>query len=81
MKRALFFAVGIFAFMFIGCSDDGAKEKNDDTSFLSTYDYVTPFHDGYAAAKLNDKWGIIDKSGKKITAYLYMNWLTLFTRG
>jgi hypothetical protein len=49
MKRALFFAVVIFAFTFIGCSDDGAKEKNDDTSFLSTYDYVTPFHNRYAA--------------------------------
>ncbi|MEJ2527294.1 MAG: WG repeat-containing protein [Sulfurovaceae bacterium] len=71
MKRVLLLAVVVFAFMFIGCSDDGAKEKNDDTSFASIYDYITPFHDGYAAARLDDKWGIIDKSGKKVTAFTY----------
>jgi hypothetical protein len=71
MKRALFFAVVIFAFMFIGCSDDGAKEKNDDTSFLSTYDYVTSFHNGYAAARLDDKWGFVDKTGKEIISPIY----------
>jgi hypothetical protein len=35
------------------------------------YDWLTGFSEGFAAVKLNNKWGFIDKTGKAVIPCIY----------
>jgi len=44
------------------------------------FDEVGPFHDGVATARIGDKWGVIDKTGKVIVPIEY-GWIYNFSEG
>ena len=39
--------------------------------FPPVFENITPFHDGYAAARRYQRWGIIDRHGREMTPYIY----------
>ena len=49
----------------------GLINAKGETVLKPTYQVLKPFENGYARAKLNDKWGIIDTKGKLVIAAEY----------
>ena len=39
--------------------------------FQPIFENIMPFHDGYAAARRYQRWGIIDQKGREMTPYIY----------
>ena len=69
-KIAALLFISTLSFVSTKC---GKAQNTQNDTLICKYDEVTPYHEEFAAVKLNNKWGFIDKEGKEITPIKYDN--------
>ena len=55
-------------------------DKTGNAVIPAVYDYVLDFSNGYAAVKIDNRWGFIDKAGKLVVPAIF-NEVTSFSDG